>query len=177
MLPPILVPGALLLGVVLAAKRTADARKARPLVDEPCVGSVVYCKLLFVAEHSGIYVGDGEIVWFSGDGEVVRGDRWAFIPDWGSEDGAVIYVSCKGSSPVGAEHAAMYAEGQVGEQYSYSVSGGGGSFLFNGGNCHQFTSACLTRDFLDEQHSPFFSELESTVERELGADNWRRWEW
>ena len=36
----------------------------------PAVGSVVYCNLSMVAEHSGIYVGDGQIVHLNGNGRM-----------------------------------------------------------------------------------------------------------
>lgn len=34
------------------------------------VGSIVYCNLAIVAEHTGIYVGDGKIVHLNGSGLV-----------------------------------------------------------------------------------------------------------
>ena len=38
----------------------------------PAVGSVVYCNLGLVAEHSGIYVGRNKIVHLSGDGHIEK---------------------------------------------------------------------------------------------------------
>ena len=38
----------------------------------PAVGSLVYCNLGVVAEHSGIYVGGNKIVHLSGDGHIEK---------------------------------------------------------------------------------------------------------
>ncbi len=43
----------------------------RDKVDEPAIGSVVYCDLVAgFADHSGIYIGNNEIVHLNGDGWV-----------------------------------------------------------------------------------------------------------
>jgi cell wall-associated NlpC family hydrolase len=36
----------------------------------PVVGSVVYCDLALTTEHSGIYVGENQIVHLDGDGDI-----------------------------------------------------------------------------------------------------------
>ena len=45
---------------------------------KPKIGSIVYCNLAIVAEHTGIYVGDGKIVHRNGSGlvEMVSDDEF-----------------------------------------------------------------------------------------------------
>lgn len=38
----------------------------------PSIGSLVYCNLGVVAEHSGIYVSRNKIVYLSGDGHIEK---------------------------------------------------------------------------------------------------------
>ena len=130
-------------------------------VDLPSVGSVVYCGILFGhIEHSGIYVGDGCIVSLSPDGRIVKQNPRGFLD--GLSTGDTIYVSCKGESPVGRKEVAERALKMVGRRRGYN-------FLF--GNCHQFTSGCLTGNY--NNADSFFWMLRDTAKQALGADTWR----
>ena len=84
---------------------------------EPEPGCVVYCDLaLGYAEHSGIYVGDGEIVHLNGDGEIERVGAQEFLARLDGFNPAVsIYVSCdENAFPQGGQHIAQRALAQVG---------------------------------------------------------------
>ncbi|HHJ4405166.1 TPA: hypothetical protein ACQJW0_005517, partial [Citrobacter freundii] len=49
-------------------------------VDEPAYGGIVQCELLFgLAAHSGIYVGNGDIVHLDGDGTVIKSKAKGFL--------------------------------------------------------------------------------------------------
>ena len=147
-------------------------RESHP-VDEPHVGSVVFCDLLKVAEHSGIYVGEGSIVWLSSGGEFKKGSPEHFTT--GMEKGKTVYVSCKGKSPVGSPKAAeraLHRAGMIYHQHGYNV---------RNNNCHMFTSGCLTGDFRPDKY--LFSgigvftllALAKIAKESLGYDCWRPW--
>lgn len=135
-----------------------------PTISAPVVGSVVYCEIAFGRlEHSGIYVGLGEIVSLSSDGEIVKEGPQSFLD--GITTGETIFVSCNGSSPVGDPSVAQRAREMVGDSRDYNV-------LLN--NCHQFTSECLTGSA--ENGDLALWMLKDTAEEHLGANNWLRWE-
>ena len=135
-----------------------------PTVSAPVVGSVVYCEIAFGRlEHSGIYVGLGEIVSLSSDGEIVKEGPQSFLD--GITTGETIFVSCNGTSPAGDPSVAKRAREMVGDSRDYNV-------LLN--NCHQFTSECLTGSA--ENGDLALWMLKDTAEERLGADNWLRWE-
>jgi hypothetical protein len=132
----------------------------------PAEGSVVYCDLAGVVEHSGVYVGGGRIVHLDGSGtiEVVSAEQ--FIRRQGGLNPAItIYVSCRGGEPVYSPATARRALEYVNKTREYSV-------LFD--NCHQFTAGCVT----GEPNNPdnFFSFLTWTIEKLCGHDNWRAWD-
>lgn len=135
----------------------------RDMVDEPAIGSVVYCDLIFgFAEHSGIYIGNDEIVHLNryGDIEIIDSDEFL--------EGATaisIYVSCDGDSPVGCLEVAKRAKSMVGDGRNYN-------FLLD--NCHQFTAGCLLDDF--ENSSVFLWMLKDDCKEVLDADTWRVWD-
>lgn len=133
-------------------------------VEQPRVGSVVYCGLLFgQAEHSGIYVGGDSIVSLSDEGEVVQESLPEFLD--GLTKGDTIYVSCKDKSPVGGSGIAKRARNMVGKHRDYN-------FILD--NCHQFTSGCLTGNF--ENADNFLWMLKDTAKKTVGADKWRAWD-
>lgn len=150
-LPPILA------GVV--AKPTI--LKMRQSVDRPALGSVVYTDM-GPAAHSGIYVGRGEIVSLSGDGEVVRESREGFVD--GILKGPNIYVSCSRGKAVGDEYAAFRADQLVGRHLDYH-------FILD--NCHQFAAGCLTGEFDNEVI--LLLGLMWQARKTLGATSWACW--
>lgn len=130
---------------------------------QPEIGSVVYCDLLFgYAEHSGIYIGDGEIVALEKDGRIVARSTSGFM------DGTTaisIYVSCHDGHAVGSEAAARRAREMIGSHRDYNV-------ILD--NCHQFTAGCLTGNF--ENSNNFLWMLKDKSQQILGSDEWRVWD-
>ena len=114
-------------------------------------------------EHSGIYIGEYKIVSLSSKGKIVEENTSKFI-EGPLNSNRLIWVSCRGESPVGDQKVAARARKMVGERRNYNV-------LWD--NCHQFTSGCLTGNF--KNADKLFTFLESTVADTLGADNWRIW--
>ena len=129
----------------------------------PTMGSVVYCDYISgIAEHSGIYVGDNEIVQLSGSGEIELVDPMEFVEN---TTGKSIYVSCYEDEAVGDVQVAELARSQVGRSRDYH-------FLMD--NCHQFSAGCLTGDF--ENSNKFLWMLKDEASDVLGCNTWRVWE-
>lgn len=102
----------------------------------PKQGSVVYCDLVFgYMEHSGIYVGNDEIVHLNRYGRIEKVSAEQFIS---GTTAMSIYVSSSNGYAVGNRVVCHRALSMVGQTRHYNV-------LQN--NCHQFTSGCLTGDF------------------------------
>ena len=84
----------------------------------PVEGSILYCDLLFgSAEHSGVYIGNNEIVHLDGTGiiEIVTPDE--FLGRINGFNSAIsIYVSCDGEIPVGGKSIAKRAKSKVGSK-------------------------------------------------------------
>jgi Lecithin retinol acyltransferase len=133
----------------------------------PAIGSVVYCELaLGLAEHSGIYVGNGEIAHLDGSGKLEIVDPYTFINRLGGLNTAMsIYVSTKGLEARGSKAVANRAKKMAGRRRKYSLLSD---------NCHQFTSGCLTGNF--ENSDNFLWMLKTTATKTLKTDNWRCWE-
>ena len=132
----------------------------------PDIGSVVYCSLAGVVEHSGVYVGANQIVHLNGDGAVESVSEDEFLDRLGGVNLATgIYVSCDDGEAVGSCATANGAEKMLGESRDYNVA-------IN--NCHQFCAGCLTGDF--ENGSNTLSSLKSIARNELGATSWRKWD-
>jgi cell wall-associated NlpC family hydrolase len=148
-----------LLGRVLLGSVIADVVHdtiIRDKVSEPAVGGVVYCDLaLGMAEHSGIYLGNGEIMHRKKDGVICRASARQFVA---GTPGNKIYTSCMGKYPTGypygAEQAKFYEQNPTGEGYA---------LLWR--NCHIFSSACLTHNA--ENSDTFLWMLKYTAEKKL----------
>lgn len=133
----------------------------------PKPGSILHCSL-YTAEHSGIYIGNGEIVELSGklsrnSGDIHITNKSGFTA---GTNALTVYVACygDGSEPIGLEAVAQRARALVGQTRNYH--------LFNN-NCHMFTSGCITGNFNNDDN--FFIDLQNTI-REIYDDfNWRAW--
>ena len=135
---------------------------------KPRPGSVVICKLLGgLCEHSGIYVGNNEIVELNGDGKVVKLSTYEFLRGSGIRSGFSTYVACDCSGNVLASAAVAFrALQQLNTDGDYSL-------LRN--NCHHFTAACLLEN-------PFFNDvtlftaLEDVIRTKYGKStvDWKR---
>ncbi len=145
----------------------------RTTVDEPAIGSVVYCDLAFsTVEHSGIYVGNNKIVHLNGDGIVEKVTAKKFLARLDGFNTAItIMTSCDGSTPIGSKAVAKRAKKKVGTKLGYKLLEK---------NCHAFCISCLINDF-DYLHSMTagggFSSLIDTAENVLSADDWRAWDY
>ena len=129
----------------------------------PVAGSIVYCDLLFGgAEHSGVCVGQDEIVQLSKSGRVELVGPSRFIQ---GKTAVSIYVSCYETSAVGDVHIAERARSAVGGVRNYNL-------LLD--NCHQFSAGCLTGDF--ESANNFLWMLKDLTAEILGANTWRVWD-
>ena len=117
-----------------------------------------------VADHSGIYVGDGKIVALSSSGKVVC-ERPGQFRDAGRLTITNIYISCRDKKPVGKESVAKRAERKVGDQRDYD---------FISDNCHEFSSGCLTGKFNNEVI--LLKQLKNEAKSVLGCDSWRPWD-
>jgi hypothetical protein len=139
----------------------------RDKVSEPAIGSVLYCDLAGgLGEHSGIYIGNDQIVHLNGNGRIEIANPYQFLNRLGGNNPAVtIYVSCTEETPVGCKIAAQRARSMVGESRNYNV-------ILD--NCHQFTSGCLTGNW--ENADNFVMFLKLTTSNTLGSNNWRSWE-
>ena len=86
---------------------------------QPVEGSILYCDLGYgFAEHSGVYIGNEQIVHLNGRGriEIVCPDE--FIAKWNYDH--AIYVSCRDTQAVGSQAVAECAYNQVGTQRTYT---------------------------------------------------------
>ena len=130
-------------------------------------GSVLYFEMAFgAAEHSGIYVGKGQVVELSGEGVIQKVPVSEFLSVPSIVDTAIsIYVSSKDGHAVGSDAVARRARTMVGGSRNYNL-------ILD--NCHQFTSGCLTGDF--ENSDNFLWMLKDTAKESLGADEWRVWD-
>ena len=138
---------------------------------KPIPGSVVCCKLAGVVEHSGVYVGNGQIVHRDGDGYLAKVGMQEFLERLGGLNPAItIFVSCHEGEPVGEDVIAQRALEAMGNP---SLSQG---YDLLTKNCHQFCQYCVTGK-VDNGISDFtFSNLEGVLQHELGMDGWRVWD-
>jgi hypothetical protein len=152
----------------------------------PVPGSVLYCDLWVAVEHSGIYVGEGEISNIVVDGlaesTVSRSSPQSFTSK--SMLGRKIYVSCDSDGAVGHRAVARGADAHVGERAFYGL-------VIK--NCHQFSSKCVNyagrndadSSLLDgllsvipgETCEPTMRALKDAARKKLGATKWRLWDW
>jgi len=151
----------------------------------PVAGSVLYCDLWLAVEHSGIYVGDGDISNIVVDGlaesEVKLSSPRSFTSK--STLGRKIYVSCDKHGAVGDDAVRHGANSHVGERAFYGL-------VIK--NCHQFSTKCV--NYAGQNDESFFSKLVSfsnigetweptmlalknAARERLGATKWRLWDW
>ena len=152
----------------------------------PVLGSALYCDLWLAVEHSGIYVGNGQISNIVVDGmaesSVCLSDAYDFTTK--SVLGRKIYVSCDSHGAVGHDAVASRAASHVGERSFYGL-------VIK--NCHQFSTRCVNHvgtaaqtssllgraldSFTDETWEPTMAILKKAAHQKLGATKWRLWDW
>lgn len=129
----------------------------------PRAGCIVYCDMYCgYAEHSGIYIGNNEIVHLNGDGCIEVVNPKGFMANTTAVN---IYVSCEGSYVSNQQYVADIATQMLGRYRSYNV-------LID--NCHQFVSGCLSGDF--ENSCSFMWMLKDEAKKHIGANTWRHWD-
>lgn len=152
----------------------------------PLPGSVLYCDLWLAVEHSGIYVGDGQISNIEVDGLAQSTVRACGPESFTSKSslGRKIYVSCNGDGAVGNDSVARGAAKHLGERAFYGL-------LIK--NCHQFSTRCVNYagcgnaevSLLDRAMTmlpdgtfePTMAALKLAAHNKLGATKWRLWNW
>lgn len=134
----------------------------------PVPGTPVYCKLAVVAEHTGIYVGDDEIVHLNGDGEIETVSPREFVSRLDGLNPAVSIYFAAGAEgkALGKRSVANRARSMVGGRRNYDL-------FFD--NCHQFTCGCLSGDF--ENLCKLFPMVEMEIMKELGFFHWAEWDY
>jgi hypothetical protein len=131
----------------------------------PIPGSLVYCDLMDIVEHSGIYIGDNTIVHLSGSGDIEAVSPEKFIARLkGLNKSMFIEVSCDEFGVVGSDEVAERAIGMVGKSRNYNL-------ILD--NCHQFAAGCLTGNF--ENANNLLWMLKDEARKVLGATKWRAW--
>lgn len=136
---------------------------------EPVIGSIVYCNLgltgQLMVEHTGIYIGNGQIVELQGNGQIAIVNRQEFLKGR-SLDSFSIWVACYGNSSkaIGDESVAQRAQAQVGNTRNYHLLKD---------NCHRFTSGCITGNF--DNRDTLFIKLRNTIRSKWGNHTWRVW--
>ena len=129
----------------------------------PAIGSVVYCNLAVVAEHTGIYVGRNKIVHLNGNGRIERVSPAKFCERFGGKNPSfTIFCPVNGQGKAfGDKQVAEYALRSVGRVVNYNPA-------FN--NCHCFTASCLEGE---AKFCPSFAALEQLVAAKYGTCQWR----
>lgn len=130
----------------------------------PVKGSILHCSL-FGAEHTGIYIGDNQIVELLATGDIRIATPEMFIR---GTNAISIYVACSGTEPLGGEYIAKRAIDMIGSTRDYHL-------LTD--NCHQFTAGCITDNF--ENSANYFALVESSIKSSMNNGDsieWRVWE-
>lgn len=171
-------------GIRLTQIRTVDGQLLRR-------GCIVCCRLALAWEHSGVYVGKGEIIHLINektrdgrDGRLVKTRPRAFLelmegrnPAWS------VYVACNGDGePLRSESCAKKAEYEL-KLREQSFYYGNYSAVFR--NCHHFSGDCLIGYHRLEEETVWgklcsamkpwsfgFSWLENSLEKEHGSFRW-----
>lgn len=129
----------------------------------PAVGSIVYCHLAVAVEHSGIYVGNKQIVHLNGDGRIEIVSPMVFCKRLhGKNPASMIFCPMSEDGKlIGSRRAAEYALRQVGKHIDYN--------LFKN-NCHKFSVTCMNGR---NEECPSFKCLEELIENRYGEFHWR----
>lgn len=134
---------------------------------EPEYGALVYCQLGPV-EHSGIYIGNREIVHLNGRGHIERADLHLFTSHVTTIDKA-IWFPCdeEDGYAIGNKEAGNRAKEMLTNRRKYHL-------LMD--NCHQFCSGCISGDF--ENANNFLWTVKHAFDKDLNnVVLWKKWNW
>lgn len=103
-------------------------------------GAILMCSLAFsAAEHTGIYLGDGNVAELKGSGEVRSINIYEFINSTEVRTGVSAFAACDINGDIFInENAAKIAQSTLGDYREYNL-------VTN--NCHKYTAGCLTGNF------------------------------
>lgn len=146
----------------LAKQYTAEGLNNLSMRVQPIPGSIVYCNLFLNTEHSGVYIGNNQIVHLNRYGNIEIVSPKEFIS--GTPANA-IYVSCNNGMPVGCEVTAQRARDFVGGVRNYNV-------FFD--NCHQFSASCLGGE--PDNRLTILTMLKLQSDITLNANQWLHWD-
>ena len=133
----------------------------------PKIGSVLYCNLAFVAEHTGIYVGRGKVVHLDGDGKIEKVSFDKFISRLEGIN-PTIAICCPvdwKNRPIGDKQVAERALRLVGTYRDYNL-------IFD--NCHKFTYYCLTGKTIP---IVMFHTIENALKAKYAFSDWEPIDW
>ncbi|WP_348728300.1 lecithin retinol acyltransferase family protein [Rheinheimera texasensis] len=123
-------------------------------LSEVPLGALVVCEIFHLFEHTGIYIGEGQIVELQGTG-LVRSVSVARFMD--NRSGEELMLACDSrGKPIGNMAAAERAASQIFTYQTYDL-------ISN--NCHRFCCNCLSG-----RHWPVtsFFDLRQVLEQQLG---------
>lgn len=131
------------------------------------IGSLLYCEWSqSEAGHSGIYLGDDNIIHLGADKKIAVVGVEDFIKTDHAQatlEDTPIYVSCKGKQAIGSLFAVAVAQDKLYAHPDLRLQ-----------SSHQFTSACYTGNFDNQDH--VFAMVKDATKFRLGWDNWRVWQ-
>ena len=129
----------------------------------PKVGSIVYCNLALVAEHTVIYVGDNKIIHLNGSGlvEMVSAEMFCDRLHGRNPSFTIFCPVDSDGKPIGDKRTAEYAISSLGRHLDYNLA-------FR--NCHCFSASCLERK---NRVCPSFNALEILITENFGKYHWR----
>lgn len=148
-------------------------RKPENLIDiilkdniEPAIGALIYCQL-FTVEHSGIYLGNGNIAHLNGKGNIEIVSPSLFTNNITTSDKDIFIPVDSDDKPVSNYFAAKNAERAIGQRRDYNL-------LLD--NCHQFSAGCISGEFENENN---FLWMTKDIFNENAYSNvkWQRWKW
>jgi len=133
---------------------------------KPVLGSIVKIDLaLSQIEHTGVYVGNNQIVELNGDGRIRKISKNEFINGSMLRTGISSYIACNlEGEPLGNPEIANRALEIVGKKRNYNL-------ILD--NCHQFVAGAITGKF--ENSDNFFTFLEKTIKTEMNYGNKINW--
>lgn len=117
-------------------------------------GCILKCDLGVLLEHTGVYIGNGQIVSLNRHSQIRIESATSFFPPGTDPKSNRIYAACYGNTDelLSSALIAKRAKRKVNQKTPYNV-------FFN--NCHRFTTGCITGNFENDVVS--FSQLEDVI--------------
>ena len=153
---------------IVDAKQEAMKKRFNHSV-EPIPGSIVYCDLVFWAEHSGIYVGNDEIVHRDGDGKIIKSSAEVFVNRLdGKNPTESIFVSCHNHNVFGLDEICQRALDALNDPRFEGYN-------LTSNNCHKFTSYCITGEIDNGITDCTFFNICNILKKHYGVNEWYKW--